>query len=127
MADELTSDSAVLQDKLGHADHITPVPVSESPTPPEGPSPSSVSEGSTAGVGETLIGWDGPDDPANPKKWGLLHQLCQDLWLIICSKLATETQMGGNPYRVGVHFYFPCGFVNGCARSRSNSQRVRYH
>ncbi|KAF7981113.1 hypothetical protein HWV62_34833 [Athelia sp. TMB] len=71
MADELTSDSAVLQDKLGHADHITPVPVSESPTPPEGPSPSSVSEGSTAGVGETLIGWDGPDDPANPKNWPL--------------------------------------------------------
>lgn len=68
MADELQTDSASLQEVLGQADHITAVPESTSQPEHSFDSPSIPSEGSTAGTGEVLIDWDGPDDPANPKK-----------------------------------------------------------
>ncbi|KZP25450.1 MFS polyamine transporter [Athelia psychrophila] len=68
MADELIPDSASLQDVLAQADYITSVP-KYTGLPRRASNPTSLpSEGSTAG-GETLIDWDGPDDPANPKNW----------------------------------------------------------
>ena len=72
-----------------------------------------------------VVDWDGPDDPANPKK------LDFDLCLLYAAtdtsivKLAVQTEMGSDHYRLFIHIHQSCFLVNGSSCIRTNCRAIR--
>ena len=108
----------------GREGTLTPSP--DEPEKPQEPSPEKEDKTSTDDS-VLIVGWDGPDDPANPRKY-----VKSVLWFRTSSRtghaqLDQEEEMGRVLRHFRLHVHFPDILVYGGPRCRANRGAVSYH